>query len=158
MLYLLDANVLITASNSYYALDQVPEYWEWLIYNGNKGNIKIPVGRKDDLLVEWIKNAMVETSLLLEEEVVQEHLQRVVYEGYADDLTDDEIESIGRDPFLISYAVQRKNYCIVTTEVSKPAARRQNRKIPDVCEFFSIECCNPFQMNRALNFRTNWNI
>lgn len=93
MVYLLDANVLITASNSYYALDQVPEYWEWLVYNGNEGNIKIPqeifeeitVGRKDDLLVDWIKDALVETSLLLKEEVVQEYLQRVVYEGYADD-------------------------------------------------------------------------
>lgn len=30
MLYLLDANVLIAAKNSYYAFDRVPEFWEWL--------------------------------------------------------------------------------------------------------------------------------
>ena len=30
MLYLLDANVLITANNLYYPIDSVPEYWEWL--------------------------------------------------------------------------------------------------------------------------------
>jgi hypothetical protein len=29
MLYLLYANVLITASNSYYPIDQVPEFWAW---------------------------------------------------------------------------------------------------------------------------------
>lgn len=40
MLYLLDANVLITANNSYYALDRVPEFWEWLADVGGRGNAK----------------------------------------------------------------------------------------------------------------------
>ncbi len=35
MLYLFDANVLITASNTYYPIDQVPEYWAWLITRAN---------------------------------------------------------------------------------------------------------------------------
>lgn len=30
MLYLLDANELITAHNLYYPIDVVPEFWEWL--------------------------------------------------------------------------------------------------------------------------------
>ncbi len=30
MLYLIDASMLITASNSYYPLDSVPEFWELL--------------------------------------------------------------------------------------------------------------------------------
>jgi Domain of unknown function (DUF4411) len=30
MLYLLDANVLITARNRYYPIDTVPEFWSWL--------------------------------------------------------------------------------------------------------------------------------
>jgi hypothetical protein len=34
MLYLLDANVLITAHNTYYAIDQVPEFWEWIAHQG----------------------------------------------------------------------------------------------------------------------------
>ena len=34
MLYLLDASVLITAYNSYYPIDRVPEYWEWLVHMG----------------------------------------------------------------------------------------------------------------------------
>lgn len=30
MLHLFDANVLITASNMYYPLDAVTEFWEWI--------------------------------------------------------------------------------------------------------------------------------
>jgi len=42
MLYLLDASVLITAHNSYYPVDGVPEYWEWLAYMGEQGRVKMP--------------------------------------------------------------------------------------------------------------------
>lgn len=31
MLYLLDANILITAANTYYGISQVPEFWSWCI-------------------------------------------------------------------------------------------------------------------------------
>jgi hypothetical protein len=43
VLYLLDANILITANNSYYPLDQVPEFWSWIQYQGESGNVKIPL-------------------------------------------------------------------------------------------------------------------
>ena len=39
-LYLLDANVLINAKNFYYAFDQVPEFWEWLVDQGVRGKVK----------------------------------------------------------------------------------------------------------------------
>jgi len=42
-------------------------------------------------------------TLLLGEEVDSDLVQIVVNEGYAHDLTDDELEQIGRDPFLIAY-------------------------------------------------------
>ena len=58
MLYLLDANVLITAHNKYYDIEQVPEFWQWLRYQGETGNVKLPLeiveeitgGREDDHL------------------------------------------------------------------------------------------------------------
>jgi len=43
MLYLLDANVLITANNTYYPVDRVAEYWEWLIYMSKSGYVKMPL-------------------------------------------------------------------------------------------------------------------
>jgi hypothetical protein len=82
---------------------------------------------------------------------------RVVEKGYAPDLTDDEVEKIGRDPFLISYALAFLDQrCIVTTEVSKPKRVRGNRHIPDVCATMGVQCIDSFQLLRALDFRTSW--
>ena len=38
MLHLLDANVLITAHNQYYPIDQVPEFWGWLQHQAASGH------------------------------------------------------------------------------------------------------------------------
>ena len=114
MLYLLDANVLITANNTYYPIERVPEFWEWLLHHGGNGTIKIPlevmeeieVGNGTDPLCSWIQDISVASAVTLDEEVHGATLQRVVREGYAPDLTDDEVEKLGRDPFLISYAIR----------------------------------------------------
>ena len=37
-----------------------------------------------------------------------------------------------------------------------PAKKRQNRRIPDVCETFGVSCCNPFKVTRELGFKTGW--
>nr|VFJ56201.1 MAG: protein of unknown function (DUF4411) [Candidatus Kentron sp. DK] len=104
MLYLLDADVLITASNTYYAIDQVPEFWGWLQHQGMEGRIKIPLemieevqeGRKEDLLFEWIRDDSNRDALLLQEGFDNALFQRVVDNGYASDLTDDELGQLGR--------------------------------------------------------------
>ncbi|GGZ45395.1 DUF4411 family protein [Asticcacaulis endophyticus] len=40
MIYLLDANVLMTAHDNYYPLDTVPQFWDWLIATGREGHKK----------------------------------------------------------------------------------------------------------------------
>ena len=84
MLYLLDANVLITAHNSYYPIDRVPEFWEWLVHMGETNRVKIPIeiieeikaGRKEnDLLYDWIRDKDNLDALMLDEEVDVAHLQ-----------------------------------------------------------------------------------
>ena len=78
-------------------------------------------------------------------------------DGYAPDLTDVEVEAIGLDPFLITYALHdRQNRCVVTTEVSKPRRTRHNRHIPDVCNTLGVQCINSFGLVRVLDFSTNW--
>ena len=165
MLYLFDANVLITASNTYYPIDQIPEFWEWLQFQGCMGNIKLPLeimeeilaGKKDDdPLLAWIKDVANKQALLLDEVVDPDLVNSVVEKGYAPDLTDDQIEEVGRDPFLIAYGLSGAERCVVTTEVSAPSKTRQNRRIPDVCAVFGLECCTPFKVNRELGFKTGW--
>jgi hypothetical protein len=171
VLYLFDANVLITANNTYYAIDQVEEYWEWLQYQAEIGKIKLPSeimdeifagqnnqkGKKnEDLLLNWIKQPHVRNALLLDEKVDSELVARVTENGYAPDLTDTELEVVGRDPFLIAYAMSASDRCVVSTEVSAPSKKRQNRRVPDVCKMFGIDCHTPFKVNRDLGFKTNW--
>lgn len=145
MIYLLDANTLINAKNYYYPIKRVPEYWDWLVYQGQNGNIKIVNeiydelkekssrdGEKDELSV-WAEQPEVKQALLFEEEADVALVTRVVYEGYVDGPTDDEILTMGQDPFLISYGLRDiENRVIVTAEVSKPKRLGANRHVPDV--------------------------
>lgn len=86
MLYLLDANVLITAHNTYYSIEQVPEFWDWLRHQGESGHLKMPLeiieevkaGKDDDPLLDWIKDEVNFNALKLDEAVDSAILQRVV--------------------------------------------------------------------------------
>lgn len=135
-------------------------------YQGAAGHVKIPLevmeeikeGRKDgDLLIDWISDDANYDALLFQEAVDAALVQHVVANGYAPDLTDDEVDKIGRDPFLIAYAmVNTAERSVVTTEVSRPSAQRQNRKLPDVCRAFGVQCYGPFLLTRHLGFHTGW--
>lgn len=164
MLYLLDANVLIDANRDYYPIGRVDEYWEWLVHQGEQGNVKIPIeiyeefkGGKQDELAKWAKLANTEKALRIEEEVDIDLVRQVSDEGYAADLTDIEIEEIGRDPFLIAYALANSDdRIVVSTETPRPKAQRQNRKVPDVCDQFGVKWVNAYQLGHVLDFRTDW--
>ena len=73
MLYLLDANVLITAKRTYYPLERVPEFWDWLVEYGNRLQVKIPVemyeeiNQGDDDLRRWLRGNR--DALVLDEEI-----------------------------------------------------------------------------------------
>jgi hypothetical protein len=168
VLYLLDANVLITAHNTYYPIDTVPEFWAWLADKGQAGDLKIPLenyeevreggtNKEQDLLFAWIKREEVIAAILFEEEVDRDLVADVISDGYAPDLSEDELPQIGRDPFLIAYALASPaSRCVVTTEASAPSKQRQNRRIPDVCATMGVSCCDTFAMTKALGFRTSW--
>ena len=130
VLYLLDANVLIDANRDYYPIERVPEFWDWLVEMGELGRVKIPQEiyeeivlpppSRPDVLVDWLTNHR--DALLLEEQVREDLVGDVTERGYADDLTDDEIEKIGRDPFLVAYALADvQNRCVVTKRTARPS-------------------------------------
>lgn len=161
MRYLLDANVLIDADRDYYPLDRVPEFWGWLVYQAEDGTIKVPSEIYDEVvagtgqLVDWLKDN--KDTLVLDDEADPDTIQHVVSEGYAPDLTEDEVERIGRDPFIVAYALGFDNeVTVVTTEVSKPSRQRANRQLPDVCADFDVSCTNTFALVQALDFSTDW--
>jgi hypothetical protein len=165
-LYLLDANVLISAHNTYYAIEMVPDFWSWLLHQADEGRLAMPRetfeevrGGADatrDSLNEWMCRADVERALVLQEDVDENALRRVMA-AYALDLNDSEVEQIARDPFLISYGmVDIDIRVVVTNEVSRPGKLRANQKVPDICRKVGVECCNTIGMLRALGFKTGW--
>ena len=141
----------------------MPEFWEWLTDAGKNDRVKVPlevyeeIKEGDDDLAEWIKHDQNKEALLFDKDVDVSLVSRVMDDGYADDLSDDEVEKIGRDPFLVAYALaDENNRCIVTTEGSKPSRERANRHLPDVCNNFEVPCVNTFQFLRDLDFSTRW--
>ncbi|MUZ74456.1 DUF4411 family protein [Agrobacterium vitis] len=160
-MHLLDANVLITAHNLYYPIGRFPEFWDWLVYMGEAGEIKIPVEILEEItegseIGRWLSEADNSGSLRLDEDVDPALVQAVI-EKYAPDLNDAEVIEIGRDPFLIAYAMARpSDRTVVTVEASKPSAKRANRRIPNVCKDLDVQWCNSFEMMTALNFSTGW--
>ena len=130
MLYLLDANTLIDANRDYYPIRRIPEFWDWLIFHGQEERIKIPCeiyeefkdkkdskGNEDQLSV-WAKQNHVKDALLFSEEPEQKLVSKIVYSGYVSDPTDIDIQKLGRDPILLSYAM--KNWVLPRR---KPACR-----------------------------------
>lgn len=163
MLFLLDANVLIDADRDYYPLARVPEFWSWLQYQGEIGNVKVPLEIYEEIvdgdgpLVDWLLQPEVRLALVLTEESEATLVSSVVATGYAPNLTDDELQKVGRDPFLVAYAAAAKHErCVVTTEVSKPSRTRANRHVPDVCTANGVQHCDTFELTRRLDFTTHW--
>lgn len=160
MLYLLDANVLIRAHEDYYGIDQVPQFWDWLLATAAEGTVKMPFEIHDEIAVStgplknWITQAEVKAALVLDEEADQGLLNQVIERGYAPNLTDSELEKIGRDPFLVAYGLMGEDRVVVTKEVSKPSKQRANRKLPDVCNSFNVPWMKDFDFFRAASFKT----
>jgi hypothetical protein len=122
--------VLIRAHEDYYGIDQVPQFWDWLLNAATNHLVKMPFEIHDEIAVstgilkDWITTAEVKQALILDEEVNQDLVYQVLTQGYASDLSDSEIEKLGRDPFLIAYAMAQADRVVVTKEVSKPSKVR----------------------------------
>ncbi len=153
--------MLIDADRDYYPICRVPEFWEWLLHLADSQQVKIPIEVFDEVcegkgvLVDWIREH--KERLVREGEVVLSHVRRAVDEGYAADLTEDELEKLGADPFFVAHALAADgDVTLVTMESSKPTRQRANRHLPDVCETLGVPCIDTFELLRRLNFRTDW--
>lgn len=158
-MYLLDANTLIRANADYYPLKRIPQFWDWLIDKGNSGVVKIPNEIADEITTgrddvsEWLKDRKIKDALRLNEAVDPSLLRRVVAQGYAPDLTDAEMELLGRDPFLVAYGMAAAGRSVVTKERSAPSKQRANRKVPDVCNVMGVRWMTAFAFYDEADFR-----
>lgn len=162
-LYLLDADTLITGDRRAYPIARFPVVWDWLRHQGELDCVRIAVEQYEEIvqgrgdLVDWLSAQENRKALLLDEEVDMVRVQQVTEQGYAADLNEEEIERVGRDPFLIAYALANpEERVVVTFEVSASSKKRANRKVPDVCGQFGIRCTNLYDLIRELDFSMDW--
>lgn len=169
MLYLLDANVLIRAHADYYALDRVPQFWDWLLHHARAGTVKAPLEifdevagggapREGDLLLPFLRRAENKRVLVLQEEPRPELVEAVLARAYGGPVpTEADLETMGQDPFLISYALaDPAERCVVTCEVSKPGRVGPRRHVPDACADLGLRSLHPFEFFRELDFSVDW--
>lgn len=158
-MYLLDANTLIRANTQYYPIARIPQFWDWLVLRGRAGVAKLPNEIADeitagtDAVSDWLKEKDVRDALRLQEAANVALVRRVVLEGYAPDLNDAEQAKIGRDPFLVAYAMAGDGRTVVTNENQSPAKQRHNRKVPDVCETMGVRWLTAFGFYEEADFR-----
>jgi hypothetical protein len=161
MLYLLDANALITAHRTWYALPRVPEFWRWLLHHGAAGSVKVPaeiyseVEGGHDELAAWMHTAEVKKALLLGETSDPGKVQTVLA-CYGNPLTEADLITIGQDPFLIAAAFGVADRTVVTAEVSKPTRTGARRHVPDVCGDCAVQWISPVRFINDLDFTTSW--
>jgi hypothetical protein len=157
-LYLIDANVLIDAHDNYYPFDRIPHFWQWLLGLGLADVVKIPseiyeeVAPNRGSMPQWLRERHVRDALVLPEAANMGLVQHVLDVGYGTDLSEDEIERIGQDPFLIAAARAGNNRAVVTNEGSKPTAKRGKTKIPDACMRVGVQSMHAFEFYRKLAF------
>lgn len=161
-MFLIDANVLIRADADFYSLDRIPQFWDWLVTQGVNSSIKMPaeihdeIANGNDSLAKWVKMPHVKDALLLDEQADPAIVQKVLKYGYesSDPLFDEtDIQRIGRDAFLIAYAMGSPTRTIVTRETSASSKKRGNRKVPDACNGCDVGWTSDYEMYRLLDFR-----
>ncbi|MFV0623780.1 DUF4411 family protein [Sphingomonas sp. ac-8] len=162
-MYLLDANALISAHRTWYALNRVPEFWRWILHHAAAGVVKMPpeiyaeVEGGTDELAAWMKNAEHKKALRLAEDADAAKVQ-IVLAAYGAGLSDADVIKIGQDPFLVAAALGHDDRLVVTAEVSSPKKQAANRKVPDICNDCGVAWRSPIEFINELDFTTAWDL
>ena len=152
-LYLLDANVFITAHRSYYAFDLCPGFWDCLVHYFDAGRIlsiervrNELIGYQDELS-NWAQRAPTNFFVPSLGETVTDAYREVMRWVYANDQFAIQAKnefSEGADGWLVAY-VRAHDVILVTLEKYAPGARRKV-PLPNVCRQFGISYVDTFEM------------
>ncbi len=168
--FLLDANVLISASRLYYASDLVPTFWEILSQKAEEKRFilldivrdEIDRGQEQDVLKNWLDKIEskleicnhVERDIIVKYAEIMQYIQTCGY--YNEKGLHEWARNDIADPWLIATAAA-KGYTVVTFEESAGNLSKKNKsgrvKIPDIAKHFGVKVHNLYYMMRQLNIR-----
>src|SRR5262249_45130778 len=142
--YVLDADVFMTAARSYYAFDVAPAFWDSLVREAGNGRllsidrVKDEIDRGKDELVEWANGSFHRWFAGTAENDIIAAYREIISWAQAQsqflDYAKDEFAKVA-DGWLVAYA-KAKGATVVTNEKFEAAARKKV-KIPNVCQAFS---------------------
>ncbi len=159
-IYLLDADVFITAKNLYYGFDLCPGFWAGLIKHHHEGRIfsvdrvrsELLVGPKTENLVEWVRNEVPKEFFLdVDSDEVTEAYTEIMLWAQRHPQYFDYAKAkfaTGADGWLVAHA-RIHGGTVVTLEQPAPHSKREI-KLPDVCDQFDVGHENPFSMLKEL--------
>lgn len=165
--FLVDANILITAKNSFYPFDLARAFWEQLKYHVEQKDIIIlkkmadEIFKGEDELTEWLKQfddrlflTNQDSEILAEYGNVLQHLKDSPY--YKEPAWMEWSRDSVADPWLIA-AARAKGYTLVTLEVSAGRLSIVNKsrkaKINDICKEMKVPCKDLYYMMRQLGIK-----
>ncbi len=164
--YVIDADVLIAAKNSYYGFDICPGFWDSLLHHHEAGRVFSLDEVKDEIfeweqadnLIDWVNDRVppeffigTQNPLVASEysdimQWVNQHPQ------YRDEAKTDFTQ--GADGWLIAHA-KLHDITLVTNEKSAPNSERRIF-IPDVGRHFGVDPINTFEMLGELGVRLDF--
>jgi hypothetical protein len=138
-MYLLDANVFITAKNAHYGMDFVPAFWEWLQQAHDDGLVFSVEAVRDELvggadeLARWAQSLPATFFKAVDEAAVTELRKLASWASGHDQYTDAAKAEFlnSADYFLVGQA-KALGYIVVTHERPAPDAKKRIR-IPEAC-------------------------
>lgn len=154
-MYLLDANVFITAKNNHYGFDLCPGFWDWIRSAYSEGTVlsvdqvRQELAASNDDLSQWVKT--MPTSFFKSPDVsttqgmrnLSRWTQQSNYEQTA-------ILTFlqGADYYLIAEAMA-SGFTVVTHEVRANTSKKIT--IPNACDEVQVNCISPYEMLRNEN-------
>jgi alanyl-tRNA synthetase len=163
--YLIDANIFITASRTYYDFDFGDSFWDFLVEQGEKkiiasiDKVLNELKKGDDKLKEWATKDFSKyfintiTDNVLKQYAILMQWADKQRNQYSQNAIDEFMKENNADAWLISLALTDKvKYVIVTFEKENNQIKRKI-PIPNVCKEFNIKYCDLFQMLKKLNFK-----
>lgn len=152
MSYILDSDVFMKAKNLHYGLDFCPAFWEWLIHNGNTGEVfsidkvadEIAAGA--DELTTWASHRGLGLFRRTPGSLAPEFAQVsnwVTSQTYTPAAINTFLQAA--DYYLVAHALAG-GHTIVTHEVLSPSIHKV--KIPNACIGLGVQFMTPFQMLR----------
>ena len=165
-MFLMDADVFITAKNRYYAFDICPGFWSSIIHYHRQKRIysidrvrnELLIGRKTEDLVQWVTNTLpADFFLSVDDDNVASAYTEIMLWAQRHPRYFDYAKAkfaTGADGWLVAYA-KVHNLIVVTNEESAPDSKREI-KLPDVCDQFKVTYKDIFFALRELSIRFEW--